>query len=446
MTHKGVTILGANIRRLFDTRPGPAIPDALMALAMPPAAAGASREPSRSARRKLWQLEDKFHCPVVGTCLPMDDLTALAKRFRFLASRDNEFSLHVEAVNNARERTPFAEALQKLLDRRYRSSILRFDHADDGVGLRRAWRMSLEQGDVAGGFWALVTHPLTKADLRDRAYGDVHMLSHQVGAGQTADVRRVMAMGREIDDLKAQLEISRKAKVQQVLQWQEKLRAREEETAPDQQRALETLQARLQRYESGTAMVDMGRRLMELSATNERLLAVAERMRQQDSMLRQLRQESEALRKERDTLAAEREALESLFLADMRPPCQASCESWDAAEKDRQRRILCVGGRTNLLVHYRGLAQRLGITLIHHDGGQEESLSRLPDMINGADAVICPTDCVSHPAYYRLKNQCKRLGKPCLMFKGAGVSSFAAALMRVNGGEESLQNPASGSC
>jgi hypothetical protein len=85
-----------------------------------------------------------------------------------------------------------------------------------------------------------------------------------------------------------------------------------------------------------------------------------------------------------------------------------------------------------LLTQYRALAKRLGIELMHHDGGLEESLSRLPDMINGADAVVCPTDCVSHSAYYQLKRQCKRSGKPCLLFKGAGVSSFAVALARLS--------------
>ena len=87
-------------------------------------------------------------------------------------------------------------------------------------------------------------------------------------------------------------------------------------------------------------------------------------------------------------------------------------------------------------------AYDLGIRLIHHDGGVEESLSRLPDMINGADAVICPTDCVSHSAYYQLKRHCKRSGKPCLLFKGSGISGFAAALARVSSGQTSLNQPA----
>jgi len=57
-------------------------------------------------------------------------------------------------------------------------------------------------------------------------------------------------------------------------------------------------------------------------------------------------------------------------------------------------------------------------------------------MINGADAVLCPTDCVGHAAYYQLKRHCKRSGKPCLLFKGSGVSSFAVALAQLSSGRE----------
>ena len=75
-------------------------------------------------------------------------------------------------------------------------------------------------------------------------------------------------------------------------------------------------------------------------------------------------------------------------------------------------------------------------------GGREESISRVPDMINGADAVICPTDCVIHTAYYLLKPHCKRTGKPCLLLKGAGVSGFAVALAQLSGGRITLSGNA----
>ena len=40
----------------------------------PPVACGAPR------RRKLWEIGNKYHCPIVGTCLTVDELRKLARR------------------------------------------------------------------------------------------------------------------------------------------------------------------------------------------------------------------------------------------------------------------------------------------------------------------------------------------------------------------------------
>jgi hypothetical protein len=196
------------------------------------------------------------------------------------------------------------------------------------------------------------------------------------------------------------------------------------------------LRERLAAFENGVAIVDMSRRLMSLMAVNEELRAAAERARTLQTALGDAQQRSAILQRERDRLAAERDALERLLLAGEAGAGDGPCDGCE--NRAAGRHVLCVGGRTALLAQYRALAQRLGIRLIHHDGGQEASLSRLPELINAADAVLCPTDCVSHAAYFQVKRHCKRCDKPCLLFEGAGVSGFAAALARLAAGQASI--------
>jgi hypothetical protein len=50
-----------------------------------------------------------------------------------------------------------------------------------------------------------------------------------------------------------------------------------------------------------------------------------------------------------------------------------------------------------------------------------------------ADAVICPADNVSHGAYYVVKRLCKQYGKPCVLLKNSGLSSFARGLSALDG-------------
>ncbi len=41
-----------------------------------------------------------------------------------------------------------------------------------------------------------------------------------------------------------------------------------------------------------------------------------------------------------------------------------------------------------------------------------------------ADIVICQAGFISHNAYWRVKEICKRTGKPCLFVKSSGTSSL----------------------
>jgi hypothetical protein len=41
-----------------------------------------------------------------------------------------------------------------------------------------------------------------------------------------------------------------------------------------------------------------------------------------------------------------------------------------------------------------------------------------------ADLIICQAGCISHNAYWRVKEQCKRTGKPCIYMKGSGISAL----------------------
>jgi len=49
--------------------------------------------------------------------------------------------------------------------------------------------------------------------------------------------------------------------------------------------------------------------------------------------------------------------------------------------------------------------------------------------------VICQTGCVSHGAYWRVKDHCKRTGKRCVFVEKPSVSSMARCLKGI---EQSL--------
>ena len=92
------------------------------------------------------------------------------------------------------------------------------------------------------------------------------------------------------------------------------------------------------------------------------------------------------------------------------------------------RAVLCVGGRPASVPLYRHIVERSGGRFLHHDGGDEQSVQRLDATLSAADLVICQTGCVSHDAYWRVKEHCKRHGKRCVFIENPGSASLKRAL------------------
>lgn len=417
--------------------PIPALPER-------PGQAGGEAAVPRAApprRRKLWELESKYLCPVVGTCLTLEEIKRVARKEGFSGGDFDDYRLHVEAVSVSGSRNSSSEVLHKSLERKHQRTVRDFDRARDDAAVAELWRRHLERGEVAGALWAVMSHKAASPETRAQAYADVHMLSHQVGAGQAADARRLVYLEGELARQRAQAVQDGHRMARELAERADRIRVLEAEVQRQrrQRQELDGMRLRLEELESGQALVALGRRLLMLEAANGELRQQAGRLPETETRLGEMRHERDRLKDERDALLLERDALERLLLAEAAP--DPDCDGRCAACPDglRDRCVLCVGGRTALLPQYRQLAGRLGVRLIHHDGGREEALSRLPELLAASDAVICPTDCVSHPAYYQVKKHCKQVGKPCVLTPNSGLAGFAAALQRLAEGRVEIR-------
>ncbi|ABI58990.1 DUF2325 domain-containing protein [Nitrosomonas eutropha] len=394
-------------------------------------------------RMKLWELDRTHHCPVIGLCLPPSDLECFARHFHFNAPTNNAHALHVEAVCCATSRNAVSETIHKRLDRLHRSYIKQFEAAKTDNEVLTLWRTHFSNGKVAGPLWAALTHKRISSETREEIHDTVHMHMHEAVAKLSAMQNRVSQTEQTLKELTEQLELTKGKHAQTELRLRQRLEQATVEIRQLQQsrREDDTLRQRLKMLESGYTMISMGQRLMLLTTENEQLQI---KVAQADELKRSLKKACHNLTelyRERDTLHTERDTLENLLLA-FSATHTMDKESADIVDAPTASYdcILCVGGRSAQLPHYRVLARQFGFKLSHHDGGQEDALSRLPEMVYGATAVICPTDCVSHAAYYQIKRLCRLGRKPCLLFKGTGISSFATALAKIAAGEASINN------
>ncbi len=373
--------------------------------------------PAGSRRRRLWELPHKFHCPLVGVCFDCAELRALMRKTMCFPPETSDFVLHTTAVGACETRTPLAETLQKALEKRYRLVVGDFAGLRSAAELRAAWQAAVADGaGIPATLWACWTHPAMDMALEQEIFADIHMIQHQVGAGTRADLR---AMERLRAD---HAELRRQAAVQAV----ELEAARGERDAAVRTAAktvaglrAELAAAEAERDRQAKALAELRRRVADLDARE----TLAQRAAAAD-------ERAAAERRRADALAAELGRLRAALPppdADPAPVADAA-EALPAACNLAGKCVLCVGGRTGAVDSYREVVEQSGGRFVHHDGGVEENLLRIDSALAAADIVICQVGCISHNAYWRVKAQCKRSGKPCMFVKSAGVSSFGRAV------------------
>jgi hypothetical protein len=176
--------------------------------------------------------------------------------------------------------------------------------------------------------------------------------------------------------------------------------------------------------------------LATLKASNPQLDASArlqKKLDQTTARMAELEAQNAALRHK---LATAAKALDALH---MEPP-QTTQEAAPQRSAPRvspvtlylkQKTVLCVGGRTGNVANYRNLIERVGGRFAHHDGGLEDNQSVLDASLAAADLVICQTGCISHNAYWKVKDFCKRTGKRCVFVENPSTSSLVRGLEQI---------------
>jgi len=396
-----------------------------------------------TGRRKLWEIAHKYHCPVIGTCLHVDELRRLAEKCGLSRTQAlSDYEVHVRWVAAAEQKNPMSIALQRTLDRKYAATVKRFSRARTGDDLERLWDEALANGEVRAALWAIMSHPHAPADMCMLAYADVHMLSHQIGAGLSADLKVLTEARQALARLQRDTDAERQRNARKLIQRDARIAELEQrlQALSEVEQALLSARERIAVLESDETLQALMAREQALA---ERLSAVQRRADAACLETEHLRERAALAEQRRDALSAALSGREQIIQALERvllPPdaetagCDGDCARCSqpnstTAEVDlRGRRILCVGGRGSSSVHFRDLVQRCNGELIRHDGGLEDSRKRLEALLASADAVVCPADCVSHDAYLRTKRYCKRTNKPCVLIERSSIGAFANAL------------------
>jgi len=378
-----------------------------------------------SRRRRIWELPHQCHCSVVGVCFPLLTLRQLVNKAMGCKAAEDDYELHVGTVAECSKRNRLSELLQKDLDVRYARSVQTFKSAKNTGSVTELWTAAVQRGDLPGALWATLTHPRCDDALQEVVLRDMHMLQHQAGAASRVDMARFNEMVKEHGVL-----------VRELARAQERCTR----VISDKAAEIESLNKQLIRQRA----ISVGK--------ETRIAFLVQDMAQLKSELPEF-QNTSKLRKKIDQLMARQAELElqNSTLRHKVSDAQRALERHSQTERSanktsqpteepkcnpnnmilQEKTILCVGGRSGNVSNYRDVIERAGGHFAHHDGGQEDSHSALDSVLAAADLVICQTGCVSHNAYWRVKDFCKRTGKQCVFVENPSTSSLTRTLQQI---------------
>ncbi|WP_292040216.1 DUF2325 domain-containing protein [Massilia sp. UBA6681] len=377
-----------------------------------PQAADTSQGGSR--RRRVWELSQASHCPLVGVALPLPALRKLVERVTGGRLLHDDYDIHVGAVSECALRNPLSEALQKELERRYAADVARFRSARTTEEVGALWVQAVDVGKVPGAFWAALSHARCTPALEQQMCRDIHMVQHQAGACARADIDKVKALSTEHARL-----------VRELARTQGRCQALLQEKSAQAERYEQQLMA------GRAALIAKDTDIHQLRSELARLQAEVPELETRQRLANRVAQMEEreaALRAQVATLKAARNVPPDAPAPAGDAPADMPAVPTEVPVRLVNRSVLCVGGRSGSVPVYRNVIERVGAQFAHHDGGLEDSAGQLDASLAAADLVICQTGCISHHAYWRVKDHCKRTGKRCIFVDNPSVSSLVRGL------------------
>jgi hypothetical protein len=398
-------------------------------------------------RKNIWELSSHHHCSIVGTCLTIGEARALGKKIgaKCPNPEDLDATIHSILVRESGTKNRVSTLLNKALNKKYESSVRIFNKCNTPLKIKELWKDAFDVGNIPGPYWAALSHPMVDYEVSVKIYSDVHMLSHLVGSSNRADIARLSELEIELANA---LDKNRSLVTQnnrKINRFRDEIE-NHQQTIRDLERKNSNFSARLFVDTQSQSIEEMNEEFSQgvlLSGENYTKL-IAERAYDKSKITAhnlRLLDDIEKLNGEKQNLrlklqTAQHKLKESLAeLKSANSFIQSFIAKSDAPTKRCNlsgKCVLYIGGRAGNICRMCDLVDKMNGRLIHHDGGKEDSLATLKGAISSADAVIFPTDCVSHSSALEAKKLCKRMIKPLLPIRSSSLSSLVEGLAKIN--------------
>ena len=391
-----------------------------------------AQETASFQMRPIWKIDRHFKCPVIGTCLSLQEVKRILKKTGTSIKHLNAYEIHRTVMENMGNENKVSRKVDVYLKHKFGKELSEFASLDRSE-FEAAWRLYFEKGEISALLWIAASRSDLSASFLQQVFGDIHMVSHknvndactqkeQLARQQDANrqlaekIDKVRSLARkfkkERDALKSDLNDLRWAYEtlkREKEQIQQKLSSSEEKTLVcDLRSENSTLEAMVKAHEQEIAGYTHKTELLEHEITK-----LVSRLERERALNGELKNE---VGKMLDQMASLNQ-------------CDEQCPAFDLCAK----RILIVGGITKLEAYYRELIEERGGVFEYHDGYMNGGKHSLEGRVKRSDVVLCPVNCNSHNACLSVKKLCQKHKKPVQMLAGASLSAISQALIEIIG-------------
>lgn len=387
---------------------------------------GIATVPEQPARRRFWEIDGHFRCPVVGLCLALTEQKRLLKKVGISPKRKGSFEIHETLVGQSDTENPLSRRMDSFLSRKFSNEVKALQGLGENEFLEH-WRSSFRTGEFKVVLWAAATRTDLSSAAKREVFGDVHMEMHDT-AERVARLKRVLAfeqsMRREAAErLKnhagqrstlqrenAVLQIAVRKLTVKLLEAEKEKTSLNEEVMRLKSGSYETLEHENHR---------MRESIEDLSRT------VSTYKRRFDALERENRRLAEEWTRQRELSARIKDKIETVPQQCQRTNrCEESCPSFDLCRK----RVLIVGGVTRMESLYRELIESSGGVFEYHDGNMKSGTRKLQSSLKRADVVLCSVNCNSHAACQMVKKLGRKYNKSIHLLASSSLSGVSQVL------------------
>ena len=389
---------------------------------------------TKQLQQKSWMIKLYFKCPVIGTCLSLDEQNKILKKTGYSTKNFNAFKIHQTLVESLENENDISSRVDTYLNKKFHREVFKYLLIDESAFLKE-WKVHFDKGLIEGLLWVAAT----RADLSTSAicsiFGDIHMQMH-LNSEQNRKDRHLLTYQKEENRKLTQ----RLKEVIQINRSFKKKKERIEKELVELKRINLSLGKEKNCLERELSKWRKESEVEALEANNRQLQTEVEEL---SGVIKDYQQKVKLLENQNNKLLSKFDSQKEMK-GDLRKKTENvikfrhNLNQYDDKDPSldlSNKHILIVGGITKLEVFYRKLIEEKGGIFEYHDGYMNGGINSLENKIRRADMVLCPVNCNSHNASSMVKRLAKKYSKSVQMLANSSLSRISQALFEYHKSE-----------